>query len=127
MDPHSVARPRGPRAIRVAYLASAGSTALAGLMWSPEPVRSAMEVLLTFAVAPLGLLIAARRASRGPDQVRTRAITRSWPLLVTGFAAFAVFALVQGRGLGPLADVALHQRTGAECRSGIGVTLVVRR
>jgi hypothetical protein len=98
----------GPRAIWLAYLASAGSAALAGLMWPPEPVRSAVEGLLTLGVAPLGLLVVARLANRGQKPAGGRAITRSWPLIALSFATFAVFALVQGRGLGSLANVALH-------------------
>jgi hypothetical protein len=98
----------GSQAIRLAYLASAGSAVLAGLMWPPEPVRSAVEGLLTLGVAPVGLLVSARRANPGREQAGTRAIVRSWPLIAISLALFAGFAWVQGRGLGPLAGVPLR-------------------
>jgi hypothetical protein len=42
----------GWQAVRLAYLAWAGSAVLAGLMWPPEPVRSSVEGLLTLGVHP---------------------------------------------------------------------------
>jgi hypothetical protein len=99
----------GAPAIRLAYLASVGSAALAGLMWPIEPTRSAVEALLTLGVAPLGLLLAARLAQSGAEPAGTRVIARSWPLIAVSLLLFATFALVQGRGLGPLANTALHR------------------
>ena len=98
----------GSRTIFLAYLGAAGSATLAGLMWPPDPLRSAVEGLLTLGVAPLGLLIAARSARPARKPAETHAIARSWPVIVISLAIFAAFALVQGRGLGPLADVALR-------------------
>ena len=98
----------GPRAIRLAYLGSAVSAAFAGLMWSPESIRSAVEGLLTLGVAPLGLLVAS--SSRAVQKhAGAGTIARSWSFLVLAPVIFATFALVQGRGLGPLANVALRQ------------------
>lgn len=98
----------GPRAIRLAYLGSAVSAAFAGQMWSPEPIHSAVEGLLTLGAAPLGLLGA---SSSRAEQKHAGAgtIARSWSFLVLALVIFAAFALVQGRGLGPLANVALRQ------------------
>lgn len=98
----------GVQAVRLAYLASAGSAALAGAMWAPEPSRSAIEGLMTLGINPLGLLAAARMAA--PDQRRTgvAAVARSWALVVVSLTGFAAFALVQGRGLGPLAALPLR-------------------
>jgi len=99
----------GALAIWRAYVASAGSAALAGLMWPIEPVRSAIEALLTLGVAPLGLLVAAGLARSSPERAGTRAIARSWSLIAISLVLFATFVLVQGRGLGPLSDAALHR------------------
>ncbi len=92
--------PRWP-VIALAYAAGAASAVIAGLMWHPAPIRSALEGFLTLGIAPLGLLVAARRAARGPDT--TSPIPRSWPLIAASAVLFVVFLLVQARGLGPLA------------------------
>jgi len=94
----------GSQAIRRAYLASAASAGVAGLMWSPEPARSAVEGLLALGVAPLGLLVVAELARPGRAQAGTRAIARSWCLMAISLVVFAGFVLVQGRGVGPLAS-----------------------
>lgn len=99
----------GSRAVRLAYIAAAVSAALAGLMWSPGPMRSAAEGLVTLGVAPLGLLAINRRAGVGSGQAEDRVIARSWPLIAISFTVFIAFALVQGRGLGPLATFGPRQ------------------
>ncbi|MGJ4931627.1 hypothetical protein ACQR1I_09100 [Bradyrhizobium sp. HKCCYLS2038] len=104
-DPAAPGRP----AIRAAYVASALSAACAGLMWSPQPIRSAAEGLLTLGVAPLGLLLATRLASAGPAHRSAALIMRSWSVLLLSVVIFAAFALIQARGLGPLATVPLAE------------------
>lgn len=89
------------RAIVLAYAASAASAAIAGLAWQPEPLRSALEGLLTLGIAPLGLLVAARRAERDPTE--TAPIPRSWRWIAAGAVVFVVFLFVQARGIGPFA------------------------
>jgi hypothetical protein len=95
------------RAIRVAYLAAATSAAFAGFMWSPESTRSAVEGLLTLGVAPLGLLLAAGLTSANQKYRGAATITKSWYFLLLCLVTFATFALVQGRGMGPLANLPL--------------------
>jgi hypothetical protein len=89
-------------AIRVGYAAGACSAAIAGLMWSPMPIRSAVEGVLTLGVAPLGLLfIAAATRQHGTAQIVP--VRRSAFLLVLSFVLFLAFLLTQGRGFGQLA------------------------
>jgi hypothetical protein len=95
----------GWQAIGLAYAASAASAVIAGLMWQPAPMRSALEGFLTLGIAPLGLLVAAKRAARSADDAAP--IPRSWPWIATGAVVFVIFVAVQGRGLGPLAAIGL--------------------
>ena len=92
--------PRWP-AIGMAYAAGAAAAVIAGLMWYPAPLRSALEGLLTLGVAPLGLLVAARRAWRAAGDAAP--LPRSWPWIVASMVVFAAFLFAQARGLGPLA------------------------
>ena len=90
------------RATYLAYAAAAISSMLAGWMWAPLPARSALEGLLTLGVAPIGLLFAAARINT--DHSGGAPIAKSWLFVATSLLVFAAFALIQGRGLGPLAD-----------------------
>lgn len=90
------------RAIYLAYVAAAISAVLAGSMWASLPTRSALEGLLTLGVAPIGLLFAAARINT--DHSSSAPIAKSWLFVAMSLLVFAAFALVEGRGLGPLAD-----------------------
>lgn len=93
-----------PHAIRLAYAAAAASAVIAGLIWQPEPFRSAAQGFLAVGIAPLGLLDVARRASRDQkDGSSTNAVPRSWIWISVCAAAYVVFLLVQARGLGSMA------------------------
>ena len=92
----------------MAYVAAVASAVIAGLMWSPEPIKSAIEGFLTLGIAPLGLLVAAARAGREADRVMpTAPILRSWSWIAVSVAVFGSFLIVQGRGLGSLARIGL--------------------
>lgn len=96
----------GPRAnsIRVAYAAAAVSALITGLMWSPEPMRSAVEGFSTFGINSFGLLIVARRATVAVEhEVGVQPVTRSWAWICFCAVSFGIFLLVQARGLGPMA------------------------
>ncbi|HZD88898.1 MAG TPA: hypothetical protein VE224_02260 [Pseudolabrys sp.] len=95
----------GRPAVVLAYAAGAASAVVAGLMWQPMPLRSALEGFLTLGIAPLGLLIAARRAHR--DTVDAAPIPRAWGWIAVSAATFIVFLLLQARGIGPLAGYGL--------------------
>lgn len=97
----------GMRAICVAYSGSVISAVSAGFMWWPEPTRSALEALLTLGVAPLGLLLAAGLSRVQENRSGTATVTKSRHFILLSLVTFAVFALVQGRGLGSLANLAL--------------------
>jgi hypothetical protein len=98
----------GRHAIRLAYVAAVASAVIAGLMWSPAPIKSAIEGFLTLGIAPLGLLVAAARAGREADRVMpTALILRSWSWIAVSVAVFGSFLIVQGRGLGSLARIGL--------------------
>jgi hypothetical protein len=71
-------------------------------MWSPMPVRSAVEGVLTLGVTPLGLLVAAGLVRSRTKPACSIALPRSWWLASISLTVFAAFALVQGRGIGPL-------------------------
>jgi hypothetical protein len=92
-----------PHAIRLAYAAAAASAVIAGLMWAPEPLRSASEGFLTVGVAPLGLLRVARRAKQDVGGDPSAAVARSWIWISVSLVMFGIFLLVQARGLGSLA------------------------
>lgn len=95
--------------VRLAYASGVASAVIAGLMWRPEPIHGAVEALLTLGVNPLGLLLAARLADRDAREgIAAAPIARSWRWIVTAALVFATFALLQGRGLGPLAGFGLH-------------------
>jgi hypothetical protein len=91
----------GGRSLRIAYLGGALSAAAAGLAWAPEPVGSALNGVLALGVAPLGLLRLARRAEVTEDG--GQGMVRSWAWTVAGIVVYAVFVLLQARGLGALA------------------------
>jgi hypothetical protein len=96
------------QAIRLAYAAAAASAVIAGLMWKPEPFRSALEAFLVLGIAPLGLLSVARKAARGVgDDIGPSTIRRSWVWICAGAAVFGLFLYLQARGLGPLAAATL--------------------
>jgi hypothetical protein len=94
----------GWRAVALAYAMGAASAVIAGLMWPPLPLRSALEAFLTLGIAPLGLLFAARRAARDADAIP---IPRAWAWIAASAAVYVAFLLVQARGLGPLAATGL--------------------
>ena len=97
-----------PAAIRLAYVAAVASAVIAGLMWRPEPVRSAIEGFLAVGLAPLGLLIAVTRTGRAQAAIAVQLpVTRSWWWIAVGVMVFGVFLLTQGLGLGPLAKTGL--------------------
>ncbi len=89
-----------PSAVALAYAAGAASAVLAGLMWQPMPLSSALEKFLTLGIAPLGLLIAARRARSDP--ANTAPILGTWAWIAVTTMVFVIFLLVQGRGIGSL-------------------------
>jgi hypothetical protein len=96
----------GPQAhaIRLAYAAAVVAAVIAGLMWRPEPFRSAFEEFLVLGIAPLGLLNVARKASRdaGHD-VGASSVPRSWIWIAVCAVFFGIFLFVQARGLGSMA------------------------
>ena len=99
-------RQGGPKSrdIRLGHAAATASAALAGLMWRPEPFRSALEGALTLGVTSLVLLGIARRASRdGGDGAGACSVPRSWIWICASVALFGVFLVFQARGLGPMA------------------------
>src|SRR5262249_61127639 len=57
-------------AILCSYTAGAFSAVLAGLLWAPMPIRSALEGLLALGAAPIGLLVIAAAARREPNMHR---------------------------------------------------------
>jgi len=83
--------------IRLAYAASVLSAVVAGLMWHPAPIRSAVEGFLTIGILPLGLLFAERETDPAP-------VVRSWRWIAAAALVYAAFLLTQGRGLGSAAD-----------------------
>lgn len=105
-------RPGGPdgSAIAWAYAASAASAVIAGAMWHPQPLHSAIEGFKTLGVDPIGLLIATRWPIRdGQQPAATGPVMRSWTCIAIGAAVYLAFLLVQARGLGPWAMQPLRQ------------------
>lgn len=100
-----VIRQGGPQAhaIRLAYAAAAASAVIAGLMWRPEPFRSAVQGFLTFGIAPLGLLGVARRATRdGRHDVGDKSVAGAWIWTAACVVVYGVFLFAQARGLGSM-------------------------
>jgi hypothetical protein len=93
-------------AILAGYAAGAISAFLAGLMWAPMPIRSALEGLLALGAAPIGLLVIASAARHEPNAHRI-VVARSWITIVWSVSVYAVFLAVQARGIGSLAASAL--------------------
>ena len=95
-------------AIRLAYAAAAASAAIAGLMWRPEPFRSALEGFRTLGIAPLGLLFVARKARQDvANDIGTGRVSRSWIWISVGAVIFGLFLVIQARGLGSMAALGL--------------------
>lgn len=90
-------------AILLAYGAAAVSAVIAGLMWRPEPLRSAVEGFATLGITSFGLLLAARRVRRpaGHD-VGAQSVPRSWAWIYFCAVCFGIFLLLQARGMGPM-------------------------
>jgi len=97
-------QPPWQRAVRLAYVASAVSAVVAGLLWRPAPIRSGFEAFQTLGVLPLGLLFL-RTGTELPSAGVP--IKRSGRWIIASAVVFAVFAAVQGRGVGRLATVGL--------------------
>jgi hypothetical protein len=93
-------------AILAGYAAGTISAFLAGLMWAPMPIRSALEGLLALGAAPIGLLVIAAAARREPNAHRI-VVARSWIMIVWSVSVYAIFLAVQARGIGSLAASAL--------------------
>ena len=104
-----IRRLRGPQAhaILLAYAAAAGSAVVSGLLWQPEPLRSALEGFLTLGVAPVGLLRIARSSRAIGREVALGPVPRSWIWICGGFALFGAFLFIQARGLGPMSGSVL--------------------
>jgi hypothetical protein len=103
----AIIRNRGgpqPHAIRLAYVAAAAAAVIAGLVWRPDPLHSALQGFLALGIAPLGLLSVARKASGevGHD-VAASAVPRSWIWITVSAVIFGIFLIVQARGLGSMA------------------------
>lgn len=101
-----VRKQAGPQAhtIRWAYAAAAVSAIIAGLMWGPGPLRSAVEGFSTFGINSFGLLIVARKASRAVEHdAGAQPVSRSWAWICFCAVSFGIFLLVQARGMGPMA------------------------
>ncbi len=95
----------GPQAhaIQLAYAAAAVSAIITGLMWGPEPLRSAVEGFSTLGINSFGLLIVARRASRAAGRdLGARSVPRSWAWICFCALFFGIFLFVQARGIGPM-------------------------
>jgi hypothetical protein len=88
--------------ILYSYAAGTFSAMLAGLMWAPMPIRSALEGLLALGAAPAGLFAIAAAARREPN-VRRIAVTRSTIMIFFGISAYVIFLATQARGFGLLA------------------------
>jgi hypothetical protein len=93
-------------AILGSYAAGAVSAMLAGLMWAPMPIRSALEGLLALGAAPIGLLVVAAAARREPN-ARRITVSRSTIMIVLSVSVYVIFLAVQARGIGSLAAGAL--------------------
>jgi hypothetical protein len=88
------------------YAAGALSAMLAGLMWAPMPIRSALEGLLALGAAPIGLLAVAAAARREPNPSPI-VVPRSTFTIVLSVLVYVGFLAVQARGIGSLAARAL--------------------
>lgn len=101
----------GPKAtaILLGYAAAAAAAVIAGLLWRPEPFRSAFQGFLTLGVASLGLLRIARTANRnlGRD-LGAGSTPRSWTWIVIGILLFGFFLFAQAPGLGERAGLPLQ-------------------
>jgi hypothetical protein len=96
-------------AIRLAYAAAAASAVIAGLMWRPEPFRSALEEFLVLGIAPLGLQRIAWHSGRGTGiDMGAGPVPRSWVWISVCAVVFGLFLFIQARGLGSMADIGLH-------------------
>ena len=87
------------RAIVSSYAAGTFSAVLAGLLWAPLPIRSALEALLALGVAPIGLLaiaVVARRERR----TQAKVIARDTFIIVLSSVVYVIFLATQARGIG---------------------------
>jgi hypothetical protein len=90
-------------AIRLAYAAAAASAVVAGLMWQPERLHSALQGFLTLGIPPLGLLRVARASANAERDGAFGSVARSWIWICACAVLFVMFLSIQARGLGPLA------------------------
>jgi hypothetical protein len=90
------------RAILFGYISGAFSAVLAGLLWAPMPIRSALEGLLALGAAPAGLLAISAAIQRDPNQ-RRMVVVRSTMMIAFSISVYVVFLATQARGIGPLA------------------------
>jgi hypothetical protein len=77
-------------AILYSYAAGTFSAMLAGLMWAPMPIRSALEGLLALGAAPAGLLAIAAAARREPN-VHRIAVARSTIIIIFSISVYVIF------------------------------------
>jgi hypothetical protein len=95
-------------AILYSYAAGTFSAMLAGLMWAPMPIRSALEGLLALGAAPAGLLAIAAAARRA-SYVGRIAVTRSTIMIFFSISVYVIFLATQARGFGSLAASVLPE------------------
>jgi hypothetical protein len=89
--------------VAVPFAAAVISGIAAGLLWPRNPLGSALNEAGQFGLSSLVGWLSVRRAIRLGPSSEGALVTRSWLWLAGAALLFAAFAIVQGRGLGPLA------------------------
>lgn len=89
-----------PARLLVPYAAATLSAVVLGAFWHGDRAASMLDGLLSFGVAPIGLLLTAKRLT--PMKPAPELVSRRVGFVIFAGVAWLAFALIVAKGLGPL-------------------------
>jgi hypothetical protein len=92
-----------PARLLIPYISACIFATILGALWHGGPAASALDGFLSFAMAPLGYLLAIRVVAKTADTPPLPPVERNYTWIVSVAVIAATFALTVARGVGRLA------------------------